>query len=251
MTAVLAAIHRHPLKSHGREALPRVQLLAGQAMPWDRRWAVAHEAARLRPGEWAACSNFSRGAKAPALMAIEASLDEPGGQLTLTHPERPAITFDPEDERDVARFIDWVLPLCPADRARPVGVHALPGRGVTDTDYPSVSIISLASNRALSDRLGVEISPLRWRANLWLDAPTPWAERDWIGRRLRIGDAVLQVVEPIVRCLATAANPRTGQRDLDTLGGLKALHGEAVFGLYAKVIESGEIRVGDKAEVLA
>ncbi|MDO7663218.1 MAG: MOSC N-terminal beta barrel domain-containing protein, partial [Planktomarina temperata] len=68
-------IFRHPLKSHGREALQRVTLSQGAAMPWDRHWAVAHEASKADGREWAACANFSRVSKAPLLMAITARLN--------------------------------------------------------------------------------------------------------------------------------------------------------------------------------
>ena len=67
----LAHICRHPIKGHGREDLASVRLLAGACLPWDRHWAVAHEAATLVAG-WNPCVNFARGAKAPALMAITA-----------------------------------------------------------------------------------------------------------------------------------------------------------------------------------
>jgi hypothetical protein len=45
MTARLAHLPP-PDQGHGREDLASVCLSAGQAMPWDRVWAVAHEAAR-------------------------------------------------------------------------------------------------------------------------------------------------------------------------------------------------------------
>lgn len=254
MTARVAAIQRHPVKSHGCEGLAAVELTAGAGVPWDRAWAVAHEAARVAPGRWAPCANFSRGAKAPELMAITARFDEATGRLVLRHPSRPDLDFRPDDPADQARFLDWVAPICPPDRARPVAIHAIDRgqpQGLTDTDYPSVSLINLASGRALGQAMGIELSPLRWRANLWLDGVAAWDERGWTGRRLRIGAATLEVVEPIVRCLATAANPGTGQRDADTLGALRALWGEAVFGLYARVLTGGRITDGAQVEILA
>jgi uncharacterized protein YcbX len=211
---------------------------------------VAHEAAKIVEGEWAPCQNFSRGSKAPKLMAINAALDEATGALTLTHPERPDITFRPDDAAEAARFIDWVRPISPADRALPTRIYSVAGRGMTDTDYPSVSLISLASNRALAEHMGVDLSPLRWRGNIWLEGLKPWEERDWIGRRLRIGGAVLEIIEPKERCMATTANPATGERDADTLRALMAVHGDKNFGLYAKVVEAGEVNVGDQAELL-
>ncbi len=251
MKGRLASIQRHPLKSHGREALDAVRLSPDSTLPWDRRWAVAHDAARIGDGAWAACRNFSIGSKAPALMAIDAELDEAAAEITLRHPERPEIRFRPDDPQDAARFIDWVIPLCPSDRAQPTRIYSAADVAMTDTDYPSISILSLSSNRDLGARMAKDLSPLRWRGNLWLDGLTPWVERDWIGRHLRIGEAVFKVEEHIVRCLATTANPTTGERDADTLTALTALHGAKEFGLYARVTEGGTIRGGDTAELLS
>jgi uncharacterized protein YcbX len=250
MTGRLVSIQRHPLKSHGREALAEVSLRPGAALPWDRHWAVAHEAARIEDGAWAACRNFSIGSKAPALMAISAELDEARAEITLRHPERPEITFAPDDPNDAARFLAWVRPLCPPDRAQPERIVSIRDVALTDTDYPSVSILSLASNRALGQALGCDLSPLRWRGNLWLDGLDPWAERTWPGRRIRIGEVVLAVRETILRCLATTANPETGRRDADTLGALDALHQAREFGVHAVVETGGTLRCGDEVELL-
>lgn len=248
MTARVTALWRHPVKGHGREALTRAMLTEGQAMPWDRRWAVAHELAQLSEGEWAPCTNFSIGAKAPALMAIDAWVDEAAGRVTLTHPDRPNLTFDPD--RDTQAFLDWVAPLLPANRARPVRLFRLDARGFTDTDYPSVSLLNLASNADLAARMEADLSPLRWRCNIHLDGREPWAECGLVGRTLRIGAAELRVREPIRRCMATTADPETGIRDLDTLGTLNSHRGEQNFGIYAEVVRSGALAVGDRVEVL-
>ncbi len=246
MTTV-AALWRHPIKGHGREALDAVTLTEGRTMPWDRRWAVAHEMSQADDSAWAPCANFSRGAKTGALMAISATVDEDAGTVTLTHPDRPPLTFDPDSDQDA--FLDWVRPLMPKDRAQSARLVRVPGRGMTDTDYPSVSLINLASNAALSQAMGQDISPLRWRCNIHLDGPDPWQEFTWIGRSLRIGEARFEIREPIVRCLATTANPDTGLRDADTLGALKSGLGHQDFGLYATVTRGGTIRTGDTVEI--
>jgi len=244
----VSALWRHPIKGHGREALDTVTLTEGQTMPWDRRWAVAHEAARLEEGEWAASANFSRGAKVAALMAITARSDEAADTVTLSHPDLPDLTFDPDRQRQA--FLDWVRPIMPPGRAQPFAIHRVEGRGITDTDYPSVSLVNLASNRDLSERMGAEISPLRWRCNIHVDGFAPWQEQDWIGRRLRIGTTEVIVREPILRCLATVANPQTGDRDLDTLKGLNTHYGHQDFGVYCEVSRSGQVAAGDLVEVL-
>ena len=250
MTATLASIQRHPLKSHGREQLASVSLTAGRGLPWDRRWAVAHDAAKLTEGAWGPCANFMIGSRTPKLMAISAELDEGAARLTLRHPDCPDLTFQPDQPGDLAGFLDWVRPFCAPERAQPERIYSVPDRGMTDTDYPSVSLINLASNRALAEHLGSNLSPLRWRANFWIEGLAPYAERAMVGKKLRLGAAVLEVTEPKVRCLATTANPDTGERDADTLGALRGMFGNQEFGIYARVIESGAVRRGDRLEVI-
>lgn len=248
MTGHLANIARHPIKSHGREDLASVFLTAGQGVPFDRHWAVAHDAAKLVPG-WNACANFARGAKAPELMAISAQLDEATATITLSHPAKPDLIFRPDDSADLSGFLNWVRPLNPQDRAQPVQIVTA-GRAMTDTDFASVSIIGLASNAALSAVLQQDLSPQRWRGNLWVDGLKPWAEFAWIGKKLQIGTAVFEVVERITRCRATMANPQTGLIDADTLGALNTTYGHQDFGVYARVIQSGTISVDDRVGVV-
>ena len=243
----ITQIFRHPMKSHGRETLGAVTLHAGQSMPFDRLWAVAHDASSVDGSDWAPCQHFSRGSKAPSLMAINAKLDEASGILTLTHPDRPALSFDPD--ADAQEFLDWVRPLVPQNRALPDRILRLPERGFTDTEFPSVSLCNTASHRAVEDITGETLSPLRWRGNIWIEGPDAWEEFDWIGRDIRLGEAELHIEEPIVRCLATTANPETGERDVDTLRALNTL-GHQNFGIYARVTKTGRIATGDAVEVL-
>lgn len=249
MSGTVAHIWRHPIKSHGREALKSVALSKGRTMPWDRAWAVLHSEAKTDGSTWAHCANFSRGAKAPSLMAINAKLDEVEKTVTLTHPDRPLLKFKPDTEEN--RFLEWVTPLMPENRAASAQIVRVPDRGMTDTDYPSISLNSLTTNHAVSQKLGTNLSPHRWRGNIWFDGLTPWEEFNWIGKTVQIGAAELLVREPIGRCLATTANPETGQRDADTLQTLQAHWGHKNFGVYAEVIKPGEIRIGDIPEVLS
>lgn len=244
----ITALYRHPLKSHGRETMDAITLHAGQSMPFDRHWAVAHDQSKADGSEWAPCQNFSRGAKAPQLMAIDARYDEDSNQLTLSHPERPDLTFDPDD--DTAQFFEWVRPLVPQDRALPASILRLPGRGFTDTPFASISLCNTASNADVALQSQTDLSPLRWRGNIWFDGAPAWAEDDWIGRQISIGDVCLSVKEPTVRCLATTANPETGARDVDTLATLNDTRGHQNFGVYAEVIKGGRIAVGDKLELM-
>ncbi|HSG37182.1 MAG TPA: MOSC domain-containing protein [Paracoccaceae bacterium] len=249
--ARVAALWRHPIKSHGREALESVALAAGQPFPWDRRWAVVHDAAADDASQgWVPCQNFMIGTRTPGLAGIWARLDAEAGRITLSHADLGEIAFSPDDAADQARFLDWVMPLCPDTRARPAAVVALPDRAWTDTDYPSVTLMNAASHRAVEERIGRPLEPERWRGNIWFDGQDAFEELDWIGKRLRVGTAILEVREPVKRCLHTAANPQTGARDADTLGALDAGWGHRNFGIYTEVVQDGDIALGDELEIL-
>lgn len=250
MTARLAHLFRHPIKAHGREELASVVLSAGAGLPWDRHWAVAHSASKFDPAApaWVPCGHFQRAARTPAVMGISATFDEATGRMTLTHPDLPPLSFLPETEGP--RLIDWLAPISPDDGFRPQALVRAPGQAMTDSDYPSFSINTLASHRDLARHMGRDLSLHRWRGNLWLDGLDPWQEMDLIGRRLRLGEALLEVREPIGRCKATMVDPETGQLDADTLAALRALRGEQEFGVYAVVIEGGRIARNDRVEVL-
>jgi len=133
MTGRVSEIWRHPIKSHGREPLEAVTLEAGKVLPWDGAWAVAHERSTADGSDWASCGHFCRVAKIPALMAITSSLDEKTGHLTLRHPDRTDLTFDPKTEGDT--FIDWVKPLVPEDALQPARLVEATKQGFSDSDF--------------------------------------------------------------------------------------------------------------------
>ena len=243
MTGRITDILRYPIKSHGREAVARVTLTEGQSLPWDRQWAVAHEASDADGSDWVPCRNFTRGAKVPGLQAMTAALDEADARVTLAHPELGQLRFRPDDEG--ARLIDWTRPLMPEGRAASDRVVRAEARAMTDSDFASVTLCNHSSHRAVSQKLGRELSIHRWRGNLWFDGLAPWEEFDWIDREVRIGSAVVIPRERTGRCLMTHANPETGARDADILGTLEAW-GHRDFSVMAEVVKSGEIAVGDE-----
>lgn len=244
----VTALWRYPIKSHGREALERVTLSAGETMPWDRVWAVAHDQSQADGAEWVPCQNFSLGSKAPRLAGIDARVDEAAGIVHLRHPDLPDLSLNPDTDPEA--LVAWAGPLIPENRARSARVVRGAQRGFTDTDFASVSIMNAATHRAVEDRLGRALEPERWRGNVWIDGFAPWEEFDWLGRQVRIGGVDLEIRERVVRCAATTASPRTGQRDTDTLGLLNAAWGHQDFGVYAVVMATGAVAVGDPVEVL-
>lgn len=250
MTWRLAHIVRHPIKAAGWEEIAAADLAPGRALPWDRTWAVAHEAARLDPGVWGPKANFLRGVAAAPLMAVRARLAEGAGRLTLSRPGAAEVTADPDDPAGAASLVDWLRPIWPANRPAPAALVRAGDQPFTDTPEPFVAVLNLASHRALMQRLGQSgdgASIHRWRGNLWLDGMAPWEEFDLVGRTIRVGEAVLTVAQRITRCRATTGNPETGAADADTLGALSEGYGHEDFGVYARVVEGGHIATGDTA----
>ena len=75
----------------------------------------------------------------------------------------------------------------------------------------------------------------------------------YCGDKLNItitGDVTFKIKEEIVRCLATTANPMSGERDVDTLGTLEIM-GQEDFTVAAIATSSGHIKSGDLVEVIS
>jgi hypothetical protein len=248
MTGRLTHIWRHPIKSHGREALETVKLRPGETLPWDRAWAVTHENTKADGSTWMPCANFSRVAQVAALQAIEAEFDETREQITLTHPDMPTLTFRPDEAPE--GFIPWANKLMPEGRPKSSQLVRARKRGMTDTEFASVSILNVASNSDLGQRLGRDLSLKRWRGNIILDGFEPWEECNWIGKTLQIGSVLFCIREPIGRCQATSVDPQTGRRDMDMVANLRTEFGHTNFGVYATVETAGDVSIGDLAQVV-
>ncbi len=252
MTAQLAHIIRHPIKSIGYEEIDGALLTEGRAMPLDRVWAIAHEAAAFESplSCWASKRNFLRGVAAPGLMAVQCRM-EPDGKICLNHPEQWHVTLDPDDPADRVKLIEWVRPFWPTNRPAPRSVERLSSdQSLSDMEAPYVSILSTGSLDHLSETAGTPVSKHRFRGNLWIDGWAAGAERDLIGRTVRIGAVDIEIEMPITRCRATCADPVSGQDNLETLDLLQSLWGNTQFGLYGRVRTSGAIFQGDPVEIL-
>lgn len=245
MTARLAHIVRHPLKSAGWEEVGEALLEPKRPLPWDRVWAVTTEGAKL-DGGWGPKRNFLRGVAAPPLMAVRARFDDDEGRVSLSHPAAGEVTAHPDDPAEAAALVDWLRPLWPENRPAPVAVVRSGEQPFSDVPAPYLSLLNVASNRAVGDALGQSLSIHRWRGNLWLDGLAPFEEFDLVGRSIRIGEAELKVDVRITRCKATEGNPETGIADADTLGALDRGWGHEDFGVYATVTRGGRIAVGDE-----
>ena len=88
----------------------------------------------------------------------------------------------------------------------------------------------------------------RFRPNVVVDGGD---EDALIGRRVRIGDAILEVLKPVSRCvMVTRPQPGGIERDLDVLRTVLRERG-GNLSVGAVVPQPGPVRVGDRIEVLA
>ena len=113
-----------------------------------------------------------------------------------------------------------------------------------------VTIVSRASLERITAEAGTELDPRRFRMLFHLDGCEAHEEDAWLGGRVRVGSAIVRVVERVERCVVTTRDPATGERDIDTLALLKRYRGSLDFGVRARVERPGAVAVGDPVEPL-
>ena len=127
------------------------------------------------------------------------------------------------------------------------------GGGVDRGADGSVSLISRASLARLAREGGQDsIDVRRFRMLVEIDGVDAHAEDRWVGRSVRVGEAVVSFSGHVGRCLITSRDPDTGEVDLptlDILGSYRAGLGTTEplpFGVWGRVLTPGVVRVGDE-----
>ena len=88
----------------------------------------------------------------------------------------------------------------------------------------------------------------RFRPNLLIGGVAGLAERDWEGRHLHVGGAVIRIVSLRQRCIMTTFDPDTAEQDREVLLRIhRELGGE--LALDCEVLQPGTVKVGDPVEV--
>jgi uncharacterized protein YcbX len=201
-----------------------------------------------------------------ALLQVTARHDEAAGMLRLTFPgpavvEAPVELGAPEDVRFFRRAVRIRPVQGPFSAAlsehvgRPVRLMAAPeaGSAVDRGAHGAVTLLSLGSLDRLRREAGLAepIDARRFRMLLALDGAGEHEEDAWMGRSLRIGEALLRVSGNVGRCVLTTRNPDSGRVDLLTLHVLRAYRDDVdgteplPFGVHAEVLEPGRVALGD------
>jgi len=247
MPPQVTQICRYPVKGLNAEALDRVEIRAGEGLPHDRRFAIAHGSTRFSGGvpHWLPKSNFLMLARDEKLAQLAVSFEDQTGLLAIHRKGKQVIKANACEAMGrtlIGQFFAGFM--ASSVRGAPRFVEA-PGQMFSDTEDKFISLINLESVRDLERVARRPIDPRRFRGNLLIEGLAPWEELKWIGTDLKVGTSILQVVDSIDRCAATNVDPETAERDINIPKLLQLGYGHIIMGVYARVSTEGAIAKGD------
>ena len=211
-------LYRYPVKGLTAEALEAVDLSPGQALPWDRAFALAQGDAPFDPAQpaWLPKHHFMCLMRNARIATLRSTFDERSGVMTLIAPDGAMLQAHALSPAGRAQIAAWLTAFL-GDEARGTPVlHHTPGHVFGDMRGQVISLINQASLHALEAAVG----------------------------------ARLRVTRRIPRCKATEVNPITADRDADPVEELRAAFGHVDLGVYAEVLEGGRIAMGDAIELV-
>lgn len=248
----VAAIYVAPVKSLRLKAVQRAHVV-GRGIEEDRRFFLVNERDRLVTAR-----------EHPSLLRVLADYDAASDRLRLTFPDGTVVEGQPDDSGDVtARFFGkydrhGVVTDGPFAQALSsytgAALRLVRAIDLGQDGFP-VSLVSRASvEMARSQPGGEAIQERHFRMNFYIDGARPHEEDEWIGGApVRIGGTTVSVKARDPRCVMTTLHPDSGERGPNTLRVITSYRTdqpkEANFGVYAVVLEPGDVAVGDDVVV--
>jgi len=235
------------MKGLNEVSLERTNLVAGEPLRLDRAYGIARGSAISSgrdPSEFG-WKNFIQLKNCPRLATLTSEFDLDEQVLTLKRQGRQVAKgnlWQPIGRTLIEQFLNAYLK---EELKSPPKIIGGTGDTFTDARQPLLSIINLETLRDIERAARAEIDPRRMRGNLYVESLPAWSEFDMIGQTVSAGGAKLEIVARIDRCAATHVNPDTGESDLQLTRFLQGGFGHMDCGVFAKVVEGGEIRVGD------
>jgi uncharacterized protein len=259
----VAALYRYPVKGFTPEVCTSLTALPEGRIAGDRALAFRFADSGLPQTAWSRKYGFAVLVNAPGLARLAATFDPETRRLRIAH-DNDVLADEALDEPGRKRLAAAVeafvltLPENPLDGHPERLPLELIGDGVTpryqDSERGEITLHSRETIAAVGHALDdLDLSEVRFRSNVAIEGVAPWTENDWVGRRLRIGAVEFDVARPKVRCLATHANPSTGERDLPVMQTLVSAFNQAQPTLAVALVTrgaGGEIRLGDAVEVI-
>lgn len=236
------AITRYPIKGFAGESLNRVTLEPNMRLPGDRVYALRHQD-RVPPIQsgWRPKKYFLQSVQTDVISQIEVRWET--DQVDFRHAD-DSLTLSRPLQMD-AQLADWMGARIPDSRGFELTYEPV---GLTDEPDAFVSLTNLNTVRAIAEATQTAPNPARYRGNLVIDGVPAFTERQWVGATLHIGAVQFEVIEPIVRCLATECDWQ-GHRDRDFLNRLDAALQTDCCGVFLKTCVGGHLEVGDTLRV--
>jgi len=255
----IARLYQVPVKGLTPSLVDELAVAADGAVDGDRVLGFLFaDAGEADEAGWRGKTSFLTMQNTPAFARVDTRYDPASGHLSLTYEGSEVVAGDVRAEGDRDRIVDAVTALVQGFEVNPLDGHEsrmplrLVGDGATprfhDRKSHHVTLVASASIEALAEEIGSDVDERRFRMNATIDGLEPWAELDWIGETIQIGGAEFDVTGPVVRCLATHANPVTGERDQDVMQTLTREfgHERPTMGVLAVPRVASRLRVGDE-----
>jgi uncharacterized protein YcbX len=260
----VVALYRYPVKGFTPEHCDSLTVLEEGRVAGDRALGFRFADSGLPDTAWSRKYGYAVLANAPQLARLTTRFDHDALKLRIEHAGEVLAdeTLDgPGRQRLALAVQQYVLGFCD----NPLSDHPermpleLIGDGITpryqDSEQGQITLHSRESLASVATALAdPALDEVRFRSNIAINGVDEWAEQGWVGKKLRIGAVVFEVVRPKVRCLATHANPRTGERDLPVMQTLVSAFRQTqptfAIGLETSG-RGGEIRVGDSVSLMS
>lgn len=247
-SARIVGLYRYPVKGLSPEALAEVRLEAGGTFPNDRDFAIENGKHDFDP---AAPKHFPKIKflmlmRDERLARLKTRFEDVNSTLHISLDGKEVLAADLSGAEGRSALEEFMTAYMAAElRGAPRVVHA-PGFSHSDAPAKLVSFINMSSVRALEEKIGAHVHPLRFRGNVYLEGLKPFEDHDWVGRSFRIGEVEFQGVHRTERCAATNVDPETGIRDMEIPKTLMRHWDHTDLGLYAVVKSPGVLRPGDR-----
>ena len=243
----LGAIYRYPIKGLRGLSLSTASLVTGRGIEFDRFLGISNGHSVLTNWDWSPCQSFVRMTQNANLPLFGIAFDEHSLHVAIGAPDGQNVRINLGDSDSILNANSHLAEWFPSGKLQAPQLHRRDrDLGWWDCHDAPLSIISLETVRVLAQKAGHEIDPLQFRGNLYVDGLPAWQEFQWIGQRLFIGEAELEILRPIERCKAISMHPTTGEVTLNVPAVLAGGEGHLFLGVYAKVVKAGQVRVGDE-----
>ena len=246
------AIYRYPVKGLSPERMGDVTLEKGKTLPADRKYAIENGPSGFDPAApgYFPKTQFLMLMRNEQLARLETSYDDATDVLVIRGEGRELARGELATREGRLAIEAFFRRFMPSELRGPPKVLTAPGHSFSDVSAKVVSIINLASVTALETLTGVPVNPLRFRGNIHVEGWEAWEEFDLLGKEIVLGNARLKVTKRIKRCAAVNVDPDTGIRDLAIPELLLRTYDHMDCGIYAQVIQAGEIAPLDDVVVV-